>query len=84
MSRTVAAILAAWIIVPVLFLTRHYACLSGSQSAACTVFVLAVHLRHHRDRGDFAFSSYLDRSGLAVPLVMVSLACCSGGTWLHL
>jgi hypothetical protein len=42
-SRTVAAILAAWIIVPVLFLTRHYACLSGSQSAACTVFVLAVH-----------------------------------------
>jgi ABC-2 type transport system permease protein len=36
------------------------------------LFVLAIHLRHRPDRGGgFAFSDYLDRSGLAVPLVIL-------------
>ena len=43
------------------------------------LFVLAIHFRH-RDRGggDFAFSSYLDRSGLAVPLVILLF----GAVWM--
>jgi ABC-2 type transport system permease protein len=42
------------------------------------LFVLAVHFRHHSHGGDFAFSSYLDRSGLAVPLVILLF----GAVWL--
>jgi ABC-2 type transport system permease protein len=34
------------------------------------LFVAAVHFRHH-GHGPFAFSSYLNRSGLAVPLVIL-------------
>src|SRR3984893_7218376 len=41
-SRVSGAILAVWAIVPMIFLTRHYAC-GASQAAVCTVFVLAVH-----------------------------------------
>ena len=42
-SRVAGAILAVWVIVPMIFLTRHYACGAGSQTAVCTVFVVAVH-----------------------------------------
>jgi ABC-2 type transport system permease protein len=43
------------------------------------LFVVAIHLRHHTQRGgDFAFSSYLDRSGLAVPLVILLF----GAVWM--
>jgi ABC-2 type transport system permease protein len=43
------------------------------------LFVLAIHLRHHHDRGGgFAFSDYLDRSGLAVPLVILLF----GAVWM--
>jgi ABC-2 type transport system permease protein len=44
------------------------------------LFVLAIHFRHHgpRNGGDFAFSSYLDRSGLAVPLVLLLF----GAVWM--
>jgi ABC-2 type transport system permease protein len=41
------------------------------------LFVLAVHFRHHA-HGGFAFSSYLDRSGLAVPLVILLF----GAVWM--
>jgi ABC-2 type transport system permease protein len=41
------------------------------------LFVLAVHFRHH-GHGDFAFASYLNRSGLAVPLVILLF----GAVWL--
>jgi ABC-2 type transport system permease protein len=43
------------------------------------LFVVAIHFRH-RDRGGggFAFSSYLDRSGLAVPLVILLF----GAVWM--
>src|SRR5438067_1033136 len=34
------------------------------------LFVVAIHFRHRSRGGDFAFSSYLDRSGLVVPLLI--------------
>jgi ABC-2 type transport system permease protein len=43
------------------------------------LFVVAVHLRRHHERGgDFAFSDYVDRSGLAIPLVVLLF----GAIWL--
>ncbi len=42
------------------------------------LFVVAIHLRHRSHGGDFAFSSYLDRSGLAVPLVILLF----GAVWM--
>jgi ABC-2 type transport system permease protein len=36
------------------------------------LFVVAIRVQHHQGRGsDFAFGDYLDRSGLAVPLVIL-------------
>jgi hypothetical protein len=43
LPRGTIAILAVWILLPILFLTRHYACDVGSNAAVCTVFVLPVH-----------------------------------------
>ena len=42
------------------------------------LFVLAIHFRHDRHGGDFAFASYLTRSGLAVPLVLMLF----GSVWM--
>jgi len=43
------------------------------------LFVVAIRLQHHHDHGgDFAFSSYLNRSGLAVPLVILLF----GAVWM--
>ncbi len=42
------------------------------------LFVVAIHFRHDRSGGDFAFASYLTRSGLAVPLVILLF----GAVWL--
>jgi ABC-2 type transport system permease protein len=42
------------------------------------LFVVAVHFRHDRRGGDFAFSAYLTRSGLAVPLVILLF----GAVWM--
>ncbi len=42
------------------------------------LFVVAVHFRHNRRGGDFAFSSYLTQSGLAVPLVILLF----GAVWM--
>jgi ABC-2 type transport system permease protein len=43
------------------------------------IFVVAVHFRHvHGRGGDFAFSSYLDKSGLAFPLVILLF----GAVWM--
>jgi ABC-2 type transport system permease protein len=41
------------------------------------LFVVATHFRHDR-HGDFAFSSYISRSGLAIPLVLLLF----GALWL--
>jgi ABC-2 type transport system permease protein len=44
----------------------------GAAAIVPILFVVAIHFRHHDRRGgDFAFSSYLTRSGLAVPLVIL-------------
>ena len=50
----------------------------GAATIVPILFVLAVHFRHDRRGGDFAFSSYLTRSGLAVPLVLLLF----GAVWL--
>ena len=42
------------------------------------LFVVAIHFRHHGRGGDFAFSAYLHRSGLAVPLVILLF----GAVWM--
>ena len=43
------------------------------------LFVLAIHLRrHHQHGGGFAFSDYVDKSGLAIPLVILLF----GAIWL--
>ena len=43
----------------------------GAAAIVPIIFVLAIHFRHMHGRDDFAFSSYLNRSGLAVPLVIL-------------
>ncbi|MGO9900245.1 MAG: ABC transporter permease [Solirubrobacteraceae bacterium] len=42
------------------------------------LFVLAIHFHSNHRRGDFAFSDYLSRSGLAVPLVILLF----GAVWM--
>jgi ABC-2 type transport system permease protein len=42
------------------------------------IFVVAIHFRPDRRGGDFAFASYLTRSGLAVPLVIMLF----GAVWM--
>jgi ABC-2 type transport system permease protein len=50
----------------------------GAAAIVPILFVLAIHFRHDRRGGDFAFASYLTRSGLAVPLVIMLF----GSIWL--
>jgi ABC-2 type transport system permease protein len=50
----------------------------GAAAIVPILFVLAIHFRHDRHGGDFAFSTYLSRSGLAVPLVILLF----GAVWL--
>jgi ABC-2 type transport system permease protein len=50
----------------------------GAAIVVPVLFVFAIHFHHNRHRGDFAFSDYLSRSGLAVPLVILLF----GAVWL--
>jgi ABC-2 type transport system permease protein len=50
----------------------------GAAAIVPILFVLAIHFRPDRRGGDFAFSSYLTRSGLAVPLVILLF----GAVWM--
>jgi len=50
----------------------------GASVLVPIIFVVAIHFRHDRHGGDFAFSSYLTRSGLAVPLVILLF----GAVWM--
>jgi ABC-2 type transport system permease protein len=50
----------------------------GAAALVPIIFVVGMHFRHDRNGGDFAFSSYLDRSGLAVPLVILLF----GAVWM--
>ncbi len=67
-----------WELFKLRFQKRTYLGL-GASVIVPILFVLAIHFRHHdRHGGDFAFSSYLDRSGLAVPLVIMLF----GAVWM--
>jgi ABC-2 type transport system permease protein len=50
----------------------------GAAAIVPIIFVVAIHFRHDRRGGDFAFASYLTRSGLAVPLVILLF----GAVWM--
>jgi ABC-2 type transport system permease protein len=50
----------------------------GAATVVPIIFVLAIHFRPDRRGGDFAFSSYLTRTGLAVPLVILLF----GAVWM--
>jgi len=50
----------------------------GAAALVPILFVVALHFRHPHRGGDFAFSSYLTRSGLAVPLVILLF----GAVWM--
>ena len=51
----------------------------GASILVPILFVVAIRIQHHHDHGgDFAFSSYLTRSGLAVPLVILLF----GAVWM--
>jgi ABC-2 type transport system permease protein len=43
----------------------------GAAAIVPILFVVAVHFRHHAGHEDFAFGSYINRSGLAIPLVLL-------------
>ena len=52
----------------------------GAAALVPITFVVAIHFRHHPDNGggDFAFASYLTKSGLVVPLVLLLF----GAVWM--
>src|SRR5205807_277881 len=67
-----------WELFKLRFQKRTYLGL-GAAALVPILFVLAIHFRHRRDSGgDFAFASYLTKSGLVVPLVMLLF----GAVWL--
>jgi ABC-2 type transport system permease protein len=59
-----------WELVKLRYQKRTYLGL-GAAAIVPILFVLAVHFRGGPRHGDFAFSTYLDRSGLAFPLVIL-------------
>jgi ABC-2 type transport system permease protein len=66
-----------WELFKLRFQKRTYLGL-GAAAIVPILFVVALHFRHDRHGGDFAFSSYLSRSGLAVPLVILLF----GSVWM--
>jgi ABC-2 type transport system permease protein len=66
-----------WELMKLRYQKRTYLGL-GASAIVPILFVLAIHFRHRADHGDFAFASYLDRSGLAVPLVILLF----GAVWM--
>jgi ABC-2 type transport system permease protein len=67
-----------WELFKLRFQKRTYLGL-GASIIVPILFVIAIRLQHHHGRGgDFAFSSYLTRSGLAVPLVILLF----GAVWM--
>jgi ABC-2 type transport system permease protein len=66
-----------WELFKLRFQKRTYLGL-GAAVIVPILFVVAIHFRHNRHGGDFAFSSYLTKSGLAVPLVILLF----GAVWM--
>ena len=77
MSGPSVATVYRWELFKLRYQKRTYLGL-GASVLVPILFVLALHFRHDRRGGDFAFSSYLSRSGLAVPLVLLLF----GAVWL--
>jgi ABC-2 type transport system permease protein len=50
----------------------------GASFIVPILFVIAIHFRHQHGHDQFAFASYLNRSGLAVPLVILLF----GAVWM--
>jgi ABC-2 type transport system permease protein len=76
-SPTIATVYR-WELTKLRYQKRTYLGL-GAAIAVPIIFVAAIHFRNTRDHGgDFAFASYLTRSGLAVPLVLMLF----GAVWL--
>ena len=65
-----------WELFKLIHLKRTYLGL-GLSVLVPVIFALAVHFRHAR-HGDFAFATYLNRSGLALPLVILLF----GAVWM--
>jgi ABC-2 type transport system permease protein len=59
-----------WELVKLRYQKRTYLGL-GAAALVPILFVAAIQFHHDRHHGDFAFSGYLSRSGLAVPLVIL-------------
>jgi ABC-2 type transport system permease protein len=76
MNPTVATVYR-WELFKLRYQKRTYLGL-GAAALVPIMFVVAIHFRHDRRGGDFAFSSYLTRSGLAVPLVILLF----GAVWM--
>jgi ABC-2 type transport system permease protein len=66
-----------WELTKLRFQKRTYLGL-GASAIVPILFVIALQVRHDRHGGDFAFASYLTRSGLAVPLVIMLF----GAVWM--
>ncbi len=75
--RPTVATVYRWELTKLRYQKRTYLGL-GAAAIVPIIFVVAIHFRHDRHGGDFAFSSYLDRSGLAVPLVILLF----GAVWM--
>jgi ABC-2 type transport system permease protein len=78
-SRPGVATVYRWELFKLRFQKRTYLGL-GAAALVPILFVLAIHFRHHgADNGnDFAFASYLTKSGLVVPLVLLLF----GAVWM--
>jgi ABC-2 type transport system permease protein len=66
-----------WELIKLRYQKRTYLGL-GAAAIVPIIFVVAIHFRHDQRGGDFAFASYLTRSGLAVPLVIMLF----GAVWM--
>jgi ABC-2 type transport system permease protein len=76
MSPTVATVYR-WELFKLRHQKRTYLGL-GAAALVPIIFAVAIHFRPDRHGGDFAFSSYLTRSGLAMPLVILLF----GAVWM--
>ena len=65
-----------WELAKLRFLKRTYLGL-GLAAIVPIIFAVAIHFRHSH-HGDFAFAAYLNRSGLALPLVILLF----GAVWM--
>jgi len=76
MSPSVATVYR-WELTKLRYQKRTYLGL-GAAAIVPILFTIAIHFRHGRHGDEFAFAAYLNRSGLAVPLVILLF----GAVWM--